>query len=179
MQDVTELTIYQNALKLLKPIYKLANLFPNNEFDLRSQLLRSAKSIAPNIAEGFAKKRSQNEFKRFLLIALGSSDEVITHLRTVKMIGFSNVKDETCDILIKYYRIESKQINRFIAIIISNNPKSEIRNPTSETVEEHSMGVEAVFVRSGGAHGSENVGMSSKKAGENPAHRKFKGSWAT
>lgn len=46
-------------------------------------------------------------------------------------------------------------------------------------VEEHSMGAEAVPARGGGAHGSENVGMSSKKAGENPAHRKFKVSWAT
>ena len=33
--------------------------------------------------------------------------------------------------------------------------------------------------RSGGAFGSENVGISSIKAGENPAHRKSKGSWAT
>ena len=34
-------------------------------------------------------------------------------------------------------------------------------------------------MRLGGAMRSENVGMSSKKAGENPAHRKSKGSWAT
>ncbi len=40
------------------------------------------------------------------------------------------------------------------------------------------MGAEAVFVRSGGAHGRENVGMSSRKFGENPNHRKPKVSWA-
>ena len=34
-------------------------------------------------------------------------------------------------------------------------------------------------VRSGGALSSENVGMSNHKAGENPAHRKSKVSWAT
>ena len=123
MQDVNELKIYQNALKLLKPIYQLANLLPNSEFDLKSQLLKSAKSIAPNIAEGFAKKRSQNEFKRFLLIVLGSSDEVITHLRQIKIIGFPIIKDATCDKLICFYKIESKQINSFISSIImsSNN----------------------------------------------------------
>ena len=33
-------------------------------------------------------------------------------------------------------------------------------------------------MRSGGAQRRENVGMSSKKAGENPAHRKPKVSWA-
>ena len=34
-------------------------------------------------------------------------------------------------------------------------------------------------VRSGGAHTSENAGMSNHKAGENPARRKSKVSWAT
>jgi len=34
-------------------------------------------------------------------------------------------------------------------------------------------------VRSGGVLGSENAGMSNHKAGENPAHRKSKVSWAT
>ena len=40
------------------------------------------------------------------------------------------------------------------------------------------MGAEVVFVRNGGAHRSENVGMSSKKFGEKPNHRKSKVSWA-
>ena len=34
-------------------------------------------------------------------------------------------------------------------------------------------------MRFAGALGSENVGMSNHKAGENPAHRKSKVSWAT
>ena len=34
-------------------------------------------------------------------------------------------------------------------------------------------------VRYGGLQGSENVGMSSEKKGENPFHRKHKDSWAT
>ena len=72
---------------------------------LRGQLTNSAKSIAPQIAEGFAKRKSQKEFKRYLEIALGSSDEVITHLREIKIINFPNIKQETCDALIKYYRI--------------------------------------------------------------------------
>jgi len=120
MQDVSDLTIYKNALNLLKPIYRLVNLLPEKEYKLRSQTWEAAKSIAPLIAEGFAKKRSQNEFKRFLLMALGSSDEVITHLREIKIINFSNIKNETCEALIKYYKIESKQINSCISSIILN-----------------------------------------------------------
>ena len=34
-------------------------------------------------------------------------------------------------------------------------------------------------MRLAGTQGSKNVGISSKKAGENPAHRKPKVSWAT
>ena len=34
-------------------------------------------------------------------------------------------------------------------------------------------------MRFGGAHRSENVGMSNDKAGEKPAHRKTEVSWAT
>ena len=45
-------------------------------------------------------------------------------------------------------------------------------------VEEHSISGEAVSVRGGGVYGSENVGMSSTKFGENPNHRKPKVSWA-
>ena len=46
-------------------------------------------------------------------------------------------------------------------------------------VEEHSSGAEAYTARRRGAAGSENVGISSMKAGENPARRKLKVSWAT
>jgi len=45
-------------------------------------------------------------------------------------------------------------------------------------VGEHSMGDEAGPVRAGGAHRRENVGMSNRKADENSAPRKSKGSFA-
>ena len=38
------------------------------------------------------------------------------------------------------------------------------------------MGDEAAPARCGGAHGRENVGMSNDNSGENPVHRKPKGS---
>jgi len=46
-------------------------------------------------------------------------------------------------------------------------------------VEERSQYAEAVGVSRGGELGSENAGISSKKAGENPARRKPEVSWAT
>ena len=41
------------------------------------------------------------------------------------------------------------------------------------------MFVEAGLARASGEHRSENAGMSSKKKGENPFHRKPKVSWST
>ena len=46
------------------------------------------------------------------------------------------------------------------------------------TVGERSLCAEARTVRWGGVQGSENVGMSNRNAGEIPAHRKSKVSWA-
>ena len=46
-------------------------------------------------------------------------------------------------------------------------------------VGEHSIITEAVLVRDCGGYGRENVGISSKKPGANPGHRKPKVSWAT
>ncbi len=87
--DVQNLRVYAKALELLPDTYVLAQQLPRSESRLRAQLCNAARSISAQIAEGFAKKDSQAEFKRFLLIALGSSDEVVTHLRQIKILRFS------------------------------------------------------------------------------------------
>ena|SRR3989344_2022138 len=116
IRDVEDLEVYWRSMELLKPIYRLAKLLPKSEFKLRSQLTSAAKSIPALTTEGFAKRRSAKEFKRFLEMALGSSDEVITHLRQIKLIGFARIKDETCDALLEHYRIVSKQVNTLIKV---------------------------------------------------------------
>jgi len=121
MQDVTELRIYQEAINLLPDVYSLTDKLPKNEFKLKSQLRDSAKSISAQIAEGFAKKSSQVEFKRFLYMALGSSDESITHLRQIQLL-FPLLRKE-CIMLIEKFVVESKQINALV---------QKIRNPISE-----------------------------------------------
>ena len=115
MQDVSEFQIYKRAIELLPPIYELADTLPRSERELRSQLCNAAKSISAQIAEGFGKKNSQVEFKRFLYMALGSSDETITHLRQIDVLRLSDGK--SCTRLIEAYRAESKQINALIQTI--------------------------------------------------------------
>ena len=77
IRDVTDLDIYQSSLKILAELYKFVRFIPKSEIDTVSQLKRAGKSIPALIAEGFAKRSSSAEFKRFLKMALGSSDEIV------------------------------------------------------------------------------------------------------
>lgn len=85
--NVSDLVVYVFSIELLKRAYDLCKKLPRSEMSTQDQIKRASKSIPANIAEGFAKKSSAKEFKRFLTIALGSSDEVVTHLRMVEIIS--------------------------------------------------------------------------------------------
>ena len=116
IRDVTDLYVYKNALGNLDLLYDLASQIPENHRKLRCQLIESGEAIAPQIAEGFGKKRSEKEFKRFLEMAMGSSDEVITHIREIKILAerILRINKNLCDLLIEKYKIESKQLQQLI-----------------------------------------------------------------
>jgi four helix bundle protein len=48
---------------------------PVEQYELARQLRRAARSIPANIVEGWGKRASTPEFKRYLQIAIGSCDE--------------------------------------------------------------------------------------------------------
>ena len=78
MYNFKELIIWQKARELVKEIYIVVNLFPDDEkFGLISQIKRASVSIPANIAEG-AGRNSDKDFTRFLSIANGSSYELET-----------------------------------------------------------------------------------------------------
>lgn len=110
IKDVTDLEIYKVALDLLPKLYNLLNKLPPSERFLSSQGKRSGASISANIAEGFAKRIFNLEFKRYLLISLASCDELISHLRTIILIQ-PDLTDQASQ-LIAEYKILAKRINR-------------------------------------------------------------------
>ena len=75
---VVDLQIYQRAYALSLEIHRASLRFPQIEqYALADQVRRASKSICVNVAEGCAKRvASQVDFKRFLVMALGSSDEM-------------------------------------------------------------------------------------------------------
>ena len=117
IKDVTDLEVYTMSLELLEDLYRLANLLPQSHRKLRYQVVEAGEKIAPQIAEGFGKKRSPREFCRFLSMALGSSDEVITHIREIKIVAktYSRIKIQDCDNLIDRYKILSKKLNKLLS----------------------------------------------------------------
>ena len=99
--------------------------FPKYEqYELGSQIRRSSKSVAINIAEGFAKNGLPNsslaEFKRFMLIALGSADEVRVQLDYCKDLGYIDIDE--------YYRYENAyvEIGKMLVSMLKKWQKPEV-----------------------------------------------------
>lgn len=114
IRDVTDLEVYKESLRLLKKLYAFLKKLPRSEYDTVIQCKKDGKSIPANIAEGWAKRSSEPEFKRFLKIAIGSSDELISHLRTV-VIAVPRLFKEAKE-LAEEYKILSKRLNKLHAI---------------------------------------------------------------
>ena len=80
MHNFQELKIWQKAINVAGQIYILSSGFPSEEkYGLTSQIRRRAVSIPSNIAEG-AGRNTDGEFKNFLGIANGSTNELCTQL---------------------------------------------------------------------------------------------------
>ena len=78
-----DLEVFQRAYRASLELHRASLRFPAIEqHGLADQIRRASKSICGNIAEGFGKqRRSSAEFKRYLLMAIGSADEMQVWLR--------------------------------------------------------------------------------------------------
>jgi len=75
-------------MKLVAVCYRLSAGFPRSEeFGLRSQLRRSAISIASNIAEGHG-RGTTGEYAHSLSVAHGSLMELETQLQIAEQLGY-------------------------------------------------------------------------------------------
>lgn len=110
IRDVTNLEVYKLSLKLLKKLYALLRKVPLSKKDTIHQCKKCGKGIPAHIAEGFAKRNSGAEFKRFLRIAIGSSDELVTHLRTLA-VAVPRLREEALS-LAEEYKILSRRLNK-------------------------------------------------------------------
>ena len=87
-QKFRKLSIWHKAMELIEDVYKTTKSFPKDElYGLTNQIRRAATSIAMNIAEGSGAD-SDKEFKRFLIIALRSTYEVMCGIELSIKLGY-------------------------------------------------------------------------------------------
>ena len=82
------LEVWQLARKFAVNAYQITRTYPKEEkFALIDQLRRAAVSVALNIAEG-SDRKSDKDFVRFLRMAIGSTEEVVTGLFIAKDLNY-------------------------------------------------------------------------------------------
>ena len=93
--------------------------FPEEEkYGMTSQMRRAGVSIPLNIAEGYAKRSSQGEFKRFLLMAIGSANEMSVLMDYAKDLGY--ISNEQYEMAKTEYEEIGKMLNKMIKTVTSN-----------------------------------------------------------
>ena len=82
VRSFRDLEVYQRAYQISLAVHNATLDYPRVEqYVLADQLRCASKSIFGNIAEGFGKQRASSaEFRRFLSIAIGCSDEMKAYL---------------------------------------------------------------------------------------------------
>jgi four helix bundle protein len=80
LRNYKDLVVWEKAHALTLELYQATRAFPMEEmYGITCQIRRAAASIGANLAEGCG-RRSDGEFGRFLLIAMGSASELSYHL---------------------------------------------------------------------------------------------------
>ncbi|MBI4743321.1 MAG: four helix bundle protein [Actinobacteria bacterium] len=107
------LEVYKRAMELSLVIHRISLDFPKHELhELGSQVRRSSKSIATNIAEGYGRKYYEKDFRKFLINALASTDETKVHLDYACKLDY--ISKEIFENLEKQYQILGRQLSAFI-----------------------------------------------------------------
>src|SRR5712692_1554983 len=99
-----DLNVFRESYSLALDVSRTTRKFPGPEqFELARQLRRAARSLPANIVEGWAKRSSPAEFKRYLQIAIGSCDECKLWLEMSRDEGF--LGDVVCSLLTNKFNV--------------------------------------------------------------------------
>ena len=87
---VEDLAVFRRAYRVSLEVHRASLEFPRIEqFALADQIRRASKSICANLAEGFGRQQqSRPEFRRFLIMAIGSADEMQVWVLYCRDLGY-------------------------------------------------------------------------------------------
>ncbi|MEO0136369.1 MAG: four helix bundle protein [candidate division WOR-3 bacterium] len=113
IKSYRDLEVYKKAYRLALEIFYLTRKFPREEiYSLTSQIRNSSRSVPANIAEGWAKRKYENIFKRQLVDALGSAEETQVWLDFALDCKYI-LKEEHSNLIFKYNEV-GKMLNGLI-----------------------------------------------------------------
>ncbi|TSC94724.1 MAG: hypothetical protein Athens101428_185 [Candidatus Berkelbacteria bacterium Athens1014_28] len=111
IKSFRDLEVYKESYDLMLIVHQEVKKFPVYErMDLSSQSRRASKSCPTNIAEGWAKRRFEKEFKRHLEIAVGSANEMEVHIETARDLGYWQ-REFSDNLLKRYQNLGGKIVN--------------------------------------------------------------------
>ena len=105
-----DLEVWKRSSELCVQIIK--SLRSSKDFELKSQILKSALSIPSNISEGF-ERRTKKEFINFLGYAKGSAGELKTQIQIAGQVGTIDSQRA------KTFLQEAREINSMIQGLIN------------------------------------------------------------
>ena len=110
IESYRDFEVYKKSYELVKEMMQLTKIYPSDErYEIVSQIRRAALSVPLNIAEGYGKKQSAAEFKRFLIMSLGSVNEMEVLLDISYDLEY--ITEEQHNELLERYQVLGKQIN--------------------------------------------------------------------
>ena len=128
MKSYLDLDVYQSAFDLAIKVHRMTIDLPRTEqYELGSQIRRSAQSIRANIAEGYGRRKYKQDFIRFLIFAEASLLETESHLQMINKLYTT----ETSTRLIDEYSQLGKQLNSFISYV-NKSWSTDNRQPTTD-----------------------------------------------
>jgi four helix bundle protein len=114
IKTVFDLDVFQLSYDFAMKIFHNSRNFPKEErYSLTDQVVRSSRSIAANIAEGWGKRVYECEFKKQLIYAMGSLEETKVWLLFVKDCGYLSL--ESYDDFCARYEIIGAKIYKLFA----------------------------------------------------------------
>lgn len=110
IKSFLDLEVYKESFQLSLEIEILVKTFPSHEkYLLVDQMRRASRAVPALIAEGYAKRQSVKEFKKFLRDSMAEANEMINHLAFSKSQSYIRVNKG--DELINRYHVVGRKLN--------------------------------------------------------------------
>ena len=98
LRGFEDLDVFRRAYQVSLEVHRMRLEFPRIEqWALADQIRRASKSICANLVEGFGRQGwSRSEFRRFLMMATGSADEMQVWVLYCRDLGYVDVDTAEC-----------------------------------------------------------------------------------